>query len=265
MPFKPPLPRWINYAALAAVLVITAIWLHFTPPGIEGKMMAIGYAVCHQIPERTFSTGHMHTPLCARCTGMYIGILSALLIQILSKHKGGYPAKKFYPIMILFILAFGIDGINSYLHFFENAPHIYEPQNLFRLLTGSGMGIDIGLLIHPIFHQSTWKDEDPRPAVDQWKQIAAILLLTVIISIAAHSEIATFLYLLSYVTITLVIFTLSSVFTVLWILILKYENTFQHWREIIPFGLAGLISTIFLISLMDFLRFHLTGSWINFF
>jgi hypothetical protein len=30
-------------------------------------------AVCHQLPDRSFSIGAVHMPVCARCAGLYFG------------------------------------------------------------------------------------------------------------------------------------------------------------------------------------------------
>ena len=38
---------------------------------------------CHQLPERSFFIGGYQFPLCARCTGITIGYLFALLLCIL--------------------------------------------------------------------------------------------------------------------------------------------------------------------------------------
>ncbi|MCD6475499.1 MAG: DUF2085 domain-containing protein, partial [Anaerolineaceae bacterium] len=73
-----PDPRW-HYARWIMVLVglgvLMAGWLLFTPAGFFGKLNAIDYAVCHQAPSHSFFIGNRQMPLCARCTGMYLGVL----------------------------------------------------------------------------------------------------------------------------------------------------------------------------------------------
>jgi hypothetical protein len=41
------------------------------------KARLIGYSICHQIPDRSFSIGGHFLPLCARCTGTYLGVAIA--------------------------------------------------------------------------------------------------------------------------------------------------------------------------------------------
>ena len=44
------------------------------------KLMAIGcHSGCHQMPERSFSINGYQFPVCARCTGVLIGYISALI------------------------------------------------------------------------------------------------------------------------------------------------------------------------------------------
>src|SRR5512136_1841670 len=66
-------------------------WLELTPPGLLGKMDAIGYAVCHQIPGRSFFLSERQLPLCARCSGMYLGACIGLLYFFKGGKTGGLP------------------------------------------------------------------------------------------------------------------------------------------------------------------------------
>ena len=59
-------------------------WLFNTPLGLLGKADAIGYAVCHRIDLRSFHLGDRTLPLCARCTGMFLGTLVSLGLGLLA-------------------------------------------------------------------------------------------------------------------------------------------------------------------------------------
>ncbi len=93
--------------------VIFAVWLVLTPPGLLGKADAVGYAVCHRIDKRSFYLEDRQTPLCARCSGMYLGALVALIYQLRLGKKGGTPSLKILIALGIFVIAFGIDGVNS--------------------------------------------------------------------------------------------------------------------------------------------------------
>ena len=69
-------------------------------------------------------------PLCARCSGMYLGVVAGILFQFIRyPRKGGMPGWKTGIPFMIFVLAFGIDGLNSYLHLFPGLPGAYEPNN----------------------------------------------------------------------------------------------------------------------------------------
>src|SRR5512139_1310429 len=108
------LTRWL--VPIAAVIAF-AIWFTIAPPGLLGKADAVGYAICHRISERSFHIGDRQLPLCARCTGEFFSAaISLLFFAIVSPKKSGMPHWKLGVPLLLFFVAFGIDGSNSYLY-----------------------------------------------------------------------------------------------------------------------------------------------------
>ena len=95
----------------------------------------IGSAICHQMAERSFIFDGMQMPLCARCTGIYTGVFLAFCFFFLKKRMGN--SKPFsMPQTILTaaaVLPVGIDGVGSYLGFWESSQFL-------RILTGSIVG-----------------------------------------------------------------------------------------------------------------------------
>ena len=74
-------------------------------------------------------------PLCARCTGIYIGVFLAFCFLFLKKRMdAGKPFSKGQAILTaLMILPIGIDGLGSYLGFWES-------NQLMRVLSGCLVG-----------------------------------------------------------------------------------------------------------------------------
>src|SRR5512140_1062458 len=108
-----PIKRYLFSSKIIPWLVAASVlfvWLVDTPAGLLGKADAIGYAVCHRIDLRSFHLGDRQLPLCARCTGMYLGAMLGLFLQRLSGRRGGNPPKAVWFVMALLVLAFGIDG-----------------------------------------------------------------------------------------------------------------------------------------------------------
>jgi uncharacterized membrane protein len=96
--------------------IIVFLWIIFTPSGIIGKADAIGYALCHRIDVRSFHIGITQLPMCARCTGQYVGATIGLIILGLF-HRGnsGFPTKHTIVVLILLVFIYAADGLNSYL------------------------------------------------------------------------------------------------------------------------------------------------------
>ncbi|RPJ42552.1 MAG: DUF2085 domain-containing protein, partial [Chloroflexi bacterium] len=150
-PSRPASLALISRVLKVALIITTGLfllgWGLNTPPGLLGKADAAGYAVCHRIPARSFWIGDRQTPLCARCSGMYLGALLGIVYLGLYGKRAGMPALKVSIVLVAFLIAFAIDGANSYLHFFPNVPVLYQSENWLRLLTGTGVGLGIAAVL----------------------------------------------------------------------------------------------------------------------
>ena len=125
--------RWLRLLKILVPtlgLALLFFWLVETPAGLLGKMDAIGYAVCHRIEARSFHLGDRALPLCARCSGMYLGALLGILYQLPLRPRAGLPTRKVSFVLLVFLVAFAVDGINSYVHFFPQFPSLYNPSPL---------------------------------------------------------------------------------------------------------------------------------------
>ncbi len=94
---------------IAFILVLVG-WMLTTPPSFSGKTDAIGYALCHQIPERSFHIGDYQLPLCARCSGMYLGAVLGLGFQAMhfqASFRRMPPWRVIIPLALL-VLAFAL-------------------------------------------------------------------------------------------------------------------------------------------------------------
>jgi len=260
------LARWL--VPLAAILAFS-VWLYITPPGLLGKADAIGYAICHRIDERSFHIGDRQLPLCARCTGEFYSAGFALLFfAIVSPKKSGMPGWKLGAPLIIFFLAFGIDGSNSYLYLLkqtshgalDNIPNLYIPNNTLRLFTGSGMGIALASILYPAFNQSTWKVYDPSPA-HTWKKLGVLIGIVLVVNFLILTESPIVLYPIAIFSVLGVLSLLIIVFSMAWLLIMRQENIFDSLSQMwLPF-LAGTTLAFLMISAIDLLRFKLTGTW----
>ena len=265
-------PRFTNltrWSVPIAAVIVFAVWFSIAPPGLLGKADAIGYAICHRIDERSFQIGDRQLPLCARCTGEFFAAgISLLFFAVVSPRKSGMPGWKLGAPLLVFLIAFGIDGSNSYLYLlkqtvgdaFNNIPNLYVPNNTLRLFTGSGMGIALASILYPAFNQSAWKVSDLGRALD-WKKLGMLVVIIFLIDLAILTEQPAVLYPIAILSVLGVLALLILVFSIVWLLIMKQDNEFTSLKEMwMPF-MAGTTLAFLMITAIDLLRFKLTGTW----
>ena len=247
--------------ATAALLLV---WLVKTPPGLLGKIDAIGYAVCHQAPARSFLIGERPTPLCARCSGTFLGALLGILYLGRLGRRGEIPPLKIGLVLILFVAAFGLDGANSFARLLPGLPVLYQSQNWLRLATGTGMGLGVAAVLVPLFNQSVWIDYNGLPALGEWRHLFALLGLGTLAGLGIYSQNPLLIYPLAVLSGLGVMVILTMVYTVIWVLFSKTENRYHTINDCWVALLAGFLTALLQISVIDAGRFLLTGSWAGF-
>jgi uncharacterized membrane protein len=157
-----------------------------------------GSAVCHQFPEHSYHVAGAPLPLCARCTGLYLGALLTLIFHVWRHPRAvGLPRPWMLVVLVLFFFAWAGDGLNSFLSIIPIAPHLYSPQNLLRLITGTLMGITIGSLVFVMFNSLVWRTPSPDAIFATRREFFALLGLGALLAFIIHSEFAPLLYLLN--------------------------------------------------------------------
>jgi len=255
----------VNWSVIFAVGLLFVGWLLNTPTGLLGKADAVGYAVCHRIESRSFAIADRPLPLCARCTGMYLGAVIGLLYQSLTTpRRTGAPVRATWIPLALLVLLFIFDGLNSFMHIIPGAPTLYEPQNWPRLLTGTGMGIVIAVLLYPGFNQSVWSRVDRRPAVSNLWRLVVIALIALGVDFLVLTENPMFLYPLAIISSLGVIAILTMVYCMVWLMVLKRENSCGKISDLSLPLLAGFALAIVQIGVLDAVRYYFTATWSGF-
>lgn len=250
--------RWLPVVLVAA---ITTLWLVITPAGLLGKADGVGYAICHRIDARSFHIADRQIPMCARCSGMYLGALLGMAYQWRRGRRGKLPALKILVVLMVFFLAFAFDGVNSYLHFFPNAPTLYETNNFIRLLTGSGLGLAIALVFLPVFHQSIWAEYEAIPPVDGWRDLGVLLVLAGVMIAAVYSENPILLYPLALLSALGVLLLLTMCYTLIWVFAFNRDNSARQISDMWPQLMLGFGTALLQILVMDSVRLWLTHTW----
>ncbi len=250
---------------MIAFLLVTFAWLVNTPPGILGKADAIGYAVCHRIDLRSFHLGEIQLPLCARCSGMYLGAMLGLVYQwVTGRRRTGVPSWQIILVISIFALLFAIDGLNSFVSLFSSTSALYPPNNALRLLTGTGMGLTISIALAPAFHATIWRFIDPRPAFLNLRSFAVLVLIAMGMDALVLTENPIILYPLALISSVGVLVILTMVYTMILIMVFKSENRYNHIRQLFFAVIGGLTVALIQIGLLDIIRYAFTGTWDGF-
>jgi uncharacterized membrane protein len=263
------LMKWL--VPIAAIIALGA-WIYIAPPGLMGKLDAIGYAVCHRLSSHSLFVDGIQFPLCARCTGEFNAAAVALILQgFISRKKSKLPNRGIIAVLIFFFLAFAIDGSNSYLALlkqsygtpFMKIPNLYITNNITRVFTGSGMGIAMASVLYPMYNQTIWRVPEDKPALE-WLQFGLLVGIVLLFDFGALSNLDPALYFIAILSTLGVLALLTMVFSIVWVMIMKQDNAFDHLRQLWLPAVAGLTLAFILILSIDLFRFNLTHTWTGF-
>jgi uncharacterized membrane protein len=249
---------------LVVSLLVIATFVLSPPWTVLGKTRLVGYAICHQIPERSFHIHGQQLPLCARCTGIYMGALTGFTLMWLMgrKRAASLPPVPITLVFVGFIVTLGIDGINSYLTFFPGMPHLYEPQNWLRLTTGTLEGLALSAFVFPVLNYSLWRDANQSaPSVRNFKELALMVAAGGVIILLILLELPLLLYPLAVLSTLGVLVMLGSINTMIVVALSRREGTALTWRQAVLPVSAGLAIAFLLIGGMDTVRAVITRAF----
>lgn len=267
-----PVHRLTKWLVPIATLIALSVWIYIAPPGLMGKLDAVGYAVCHRLDSHSLHIGDTQLPLCARCTGEFNAAAIALVFQgLVGGRKSKLPRRSILAALILFFLAFGIDGSNSYLALikntyagvFHNIPNLYITNNTTRVFTGSGMGIAMASVLYPLYNQSVWRKPLEEAALD-WRKFGVLVGIILVLDFAMLTQNPWVLYPVAFISTFGVLAMLTMVFSIVWIMVMKEDNAFDRLRDLWLPALAGLTLAFILVLGIDLFRFNLTHTWSGF-
>ncbi|MCA9968657.1 MAG: DUF2085 domain-containing protein [Anaerolineales bacterium] len=226
----------------------------------------LGAAVCHRITERSFSINGRQLPLCARCSGMYLGVFVTALVFWLGGRlrRADLPPLPILLLLVGFIGLMGLDGLNSYSHFFPNAPHLYEPRNWLRLLTGMGTGLAMGSFIFPALAQTLWRQPDPRPILAGFGDLLVLLLAAATAVLLLLSNQPTLLYVMAVASTAGLLLILGAINAVLGLVLLRRDGRAVRRRETAVPMLIGIGLAAAELAALAWLRVSLVGTLTGF-
>lgn len=246
---------------VVAILVIV-VAIQLPPSALLGKADTVGYAICHQIPERSFFINGRQMPLCARCTGTFLGAVLGLAAMLAygRRRAAGLPPIAVLGVLVLFVGFWGFDGLNSYLTFFPGAPHLYEPQNWLRLTTGLLNGLALITLVFPIFNFSIWREPSKERVFANLWELLALLPAVAVVVLLVHARVKVLLYPLALLSTLGVVMMLTLLNSVIAALALGRESYATNWRQaLVPLTIGGALAILEIIALVA-VRAYLTAT-----
>jgi uncharacterized membrane protein len=233
---------WDGYLAALALVGLLALLL-MSPSNLLDKADRAGYAVCARIPGHIFVIAGRPLPLCARCSGTYLGALAGLGVLAARGRgrAGAFPPRRYIVVFVLFFLAWAVDGANSYLSLVPGLPKLYEPVNLLRLATGTLEGLALAAFLLPVLNLALWVAPAPDPSVGDWRDLAWMLVGGGIVVGLAGSGWEPLLYPLALLSAAAVAALIGAVNLMVLLILLRREGRATRWREVIAPALAAIV------------------------
>lgn len=244
----------LGLAALPILLL--ALWLGGREEGLMGVAHYVGYAVCHQITVRTYVFGDLVMPLCARCSGQYLGVLVGFFLAWRwgRIRAMGLPPRWLIVVLVGFLAIWAFDGLNSYLYLILRRPFLYQPHNILRISTGILQGLAVSFLFLPFFNQAFWAEPDFRPVIQSGRELAQALGLGAVVVLAVVSGWPPLFYPLAFLSIASTVLMLSLVGTLFVLLVLKEENSNRTFGDFLSLFLPGMAFAALLLLAIDLFR-----------
>jgi uncharacterized membrane protein len=158
-----------------------------------------GRAICHQLEDRSLYASGKTLSVCARDTGIYIGIFSTLIYLHLTKRKRQItvPSIKISFFLLLFMVPMMVDGLGSSLHFFES-------NNLRRLVSGASFGLVLPYFLYPLVLSGAI-EKDSEPVVKRSLDMVLPLALCIVLGGLVYGGLISFYVIDSLVILTIII------------------------------------------------------------
>lgn len=216
-----------------------------------------GGGVCHQLPERSLRFGSATLPLCARCTGTYLSALAALTaVALLRRARASLlPSWRILALFGASFIAWGVDGLNSYLAFL-GMPHLYQPTNPLRLLTGTLQGLALTLVIWPFAAYALWREPQSERVI-RGAEMAVCVLALLGLAAATMRGIPVALVAAGVLSVLGLIALFTVLNAMVLAVLLRREGTLVSLRDALP-----LVGLALLAAMAELAAFSLIRHWL---
>jgi len=218
-------------------------------------MGQVGFGICHQIPERSLHFGGRALPLCARCTGIFLGFAVCLGVLLVA-YRGLAPRYPSWPKLAFLTLLFvptAVDAITSYAG-------MRESGNAVRMVTGSLAGTAIAAILFPLVAGALLSVRRIEPAHDRVRMLEpawsapALLAIPALLSLAIWPRWPGAFWFWAILLTASIVFTLLALnFTVV---VLVLEGLRVSEASAAPAWFAGIAAVAVIAELVVSNRLH---------
>ena len=255
-------PRWHLWLAIALVCGALIPLLIITPSDSLERAGLVCSAVCHRYAGHTIEFAGTLLPLCARCTGTFLGSLLGLIGQavVLGRRRASsFPSTGIMAVLIGFSLLWAFDGLNSMLDL-RSGVSLYAPRNELRLITGALHGLTMSGLILPLFNFALLENPSDERAIRGWRDLGVLVLLNVGLVALVLGDWPPLLYPLALLSAAGVLTMLTLINSVLVMMVARWENRYHSLREAAVPILLGFVVSLAQITLLDLVRYAVIGN-----
>jgi hypothetical protein len=210
----------------------------------------------------------MKLPLEARDYGIYVGFFGvwAYLFAIGRGRAKGMPPWYILLTLVIFVGIMGFDGVNAFLFDLHDKtpviPYLYPPLLELRLGTGLLCGIAFAGIMAPVVNFSLWRQNDNRPIIENWQQLAGGMIVLVFLYAVSMSGWGILLWPVSIITSASVPALIGLINMVFIISLFRKESAAIHWRDALnPFA-AGILFAILELGVLSLMRYAVLGTTI---
>ena len=239
-----------------ALVVLIGVPLLEEPTLVGAR--GVGYAVCHQLPTHSFFAAGEQLPLCARCTGIYLGFLVGIAGMALLGTLGAavWPPTTVSTILMLSMALMVGDGFNSLTSALPEGFQVYQPTNLLRLATGISAGMSLSLLLVPLLNDSLWAKRELAHSVSGFRDLAGIYIIAALAAMLVYSEHPLILLPVTVLSALGVLATLGTAGTALAAALLRRERQCHTRLDAVPLFMVGVGLSIVLMAGLAALRYY---------
>jgi uncharacterized membrane protein len=213
----------------------------------------VGYALCHQLPERSLFIGGYQLPVCARDTGTMLGF-GLVLTYYLARNRWKRARLPDVAVLVAAGIGFALfafDGLSSYIG-------LRDTSNEIRLISGLGFGLSLGLMMLTVLSYVAKGDVERRTF--DWRDLLLLLPLLALLYFAVTTDLgAVWYYVISTAVIIFLVLLAGTLFFVLFSLLTEDKPRLHNPR--VTVSLTVVAVTLMLTVLWIF--HNITGEFIS--